>query len=237
MPGLRLPGASAGLEATLTVPEDFVAAGAAFAGGRVLARRLRGRRRGFGRFRSRSRLGRARCAADLVDVAAALAGARDLPGAGALADAGALAGDWPVPWTCPRRTLAGTGALPDALPVAFAGAFFAGAAALAFGCAFVAVEALALSGADLEGLRTGAVAFVATAGTALFAGTALVAPRGGASVAAAAFFDDSFEVLATAAFADAFEAFAFTTAPFLVSAASVFVGTIGLSCHGEGDRR
>jgi len=222
----------------LTAPEDFVAAGAAFAAAVGLLVGFVAAAAALAAFAAGAALAALVATADLVDVAAAFAGARDLPDAAALADAGALAGDLAGAMDLPGAgALAGTGALPDALPVAFAGAFFAGAAALAFGCAFVAVEALAFSGADLEGLRTGAVAFVATVGTALFAGTALVAPRGGASVVAAAFFDDSLDVLATAAFADAFEALAFTTAPFLVSAASVFVGTIGLSCHGEGDRR
>jgi len=80
-------------------------------------------------------------------------------------------------------------------------------------------------------------AFDATTATAFLAGAALVVTREEASVAAPAFFDDSFAALAAAAFADAFEALAFTTAPFLVSAANMFVGTISLSCHGEGDRR
>jgi hypothetical protein len=53
----------------------------------------------------------------------------------------------------------------------------------------------------------------------------------------AAFFDDSIVVLGAAAFADAFEAFAFTTAPFSASAATMVLGTIGPSCRGEGDRR
>jgi hypothetical protein len=53
----------------------------------------------------------------------------------------------------------------------------------------------------------------------------------------AAVFGDSPVVLGVAAFADAFEAFAFTTTPFSASAATMVVGTIGPSCRGEGDRR
>jgi uncharacterized membrane protein len=53
-------------------------------------------------------------------------------------------------------------------------------------------------------------------------------------VGAPDFFDDAPAVFVTAALAGALEAFAFTTAPFLVSAATTAVGMIGLSCRGEG---
>ena len=53
----------------------------------------------------------------------------------------------------------------------------------------------------------------------------------------AAFFAESFVVFGATAFADAFEAFAFTTTPFSASAATMVIGTIGPSCRGEGDRR
>src|ERR1019366_6317124 len=109
-------------------------------------------------------------------------------------------------------------------------------------CPLALVEALALSAPALAALWPDAAggfagALDATAWTAFFAAATLVAARAEASVAAPAFFDDSFAVLAVPAFADAFVAFAFTTAPFFVPAASMFVGTISLSCHGEGDRR
>ncbi|MGA3216922.1 MAG: hypothetical protein ABSD97_14690 [Acidimicrobiales bacterium] len=81
-------------------------------------------------------------------------------------------------------------------------------------------------------------AFVGGDAAAFFAVTPLAAvARGSAPVAAATFSDDSTVVLATAGFADALGAFAFTTAPFFVSAGTTVVGTIGLSCRGEGDRR
>jgi len=138
--------------------------------------------------------------------------------------------------------LAGAGSLAAALLVDLTAAFVVAAGLVALACPFAVEEPLALSGPALEAFWVGAEAvfagaFEATAWTALFAGLALVAARGEASVATPAFLDDSFAVLAAAAFGDAFEAFAFTTAPFLTSAASLFVGTISLSCHGEGDRR
>jgi hypothetical protein len=90
---------------------------------------------------------------------------------------------------------------------------------------------------------TCADAFAAMGAAAFFGVTTLaVVARTRASVAVVAFFDDSPlgespVVLATADFADAFEAFAFKTAPFLLSAATTVVATICLSCRGEGDRR
>jgi len=137
--------------------------------------------------------------------------------------------------------LAGAGSLAAALPVDLA-AFVVARGLEVLACPFAVDEPLALSGPTLEAFSVGAEAaftgaLEATAWTALFAGLALVAARGEASVATPAFLDDSFAVLAAADFGDALEAFAFTTAPFLVSAASLFVGTISLSCHGEGDRR
>jgi hypothetical protein len=87
-------------------------------------------------------------------------------------------------------------------------------------------------------------AFVTVVGAASFGGKAFAAvARTAACTAASAcvgsepFFDDSRVVLGVAAFADAFEAFAFTTAPLFTSTATLVVGTIGPSCRGEGDRR
>jgi len=51
--------------------------------------------------------------------------------------------------------------------------------------------------------------------------------------AGAVFFDGSLAVLRAAAF----EAFAFTTAPFFASAATLVLDTIGPSCRGEGEER
>ncbi len=123
---------------------------------------------------------------------------------------------------------------PDALAAVFAVVFTGPLAA-------AGLEILA--GAALEDFwaTTAALAgaLEATAGTAFFWVTALLAVRRAeASVAAAAaFLDDSPAVLATAAFADALEAFAFTTAPFFVSAGTTVVGTTAPSCRSEGDRR
>jgi hypothetical protein len=185
--------------------------------------------------------------------------------AGALAATFAVAVDFdpaPAGFGVVAATLAGVGSLAAVLSVDLAGAL-AAAGLEALACPLALVEALALSATGLALSATGlalsatglalsatrlaalwpddtagfAGALDATAWTAFFAAATLVAARAEASVAAPAFFDDSFAVLAVPAFADAFVAFAFTTAPFFVSAASMFVGTISLSCHGEGDRR
>jgi hypothetical protein len=50
-----------------------------------------------------------------------------------------------------------------------------------------------------------------------------------------AFFTDPLVVLGATVFADAFEAFVFTTPPFSASAATMVIRTIGPSCRGEGD--
>jgi hypothetical protein len=171
--------------------------------------------------------------------------------AGALAATFAVAVDFdpaPAGFGIVAAALAGVGSLAAVLSVDLVGALVA-AGLEALACPLALVEALALSATGLALSATGlaalwpdgaagfAGALDTTAWTAFFAAATLVAARAEASVAAPAFFDDSFAVLAVAAFADAFVAFAFTTAPFFVSAASMFVGTISLSCHGEGDRR
>jgi hypothetical protein len=125
---------------------------------------------------------------------------------------------------------------PDALAAVFT-------IAIAFAGPLAAAGLEILAGAALEDFWATAAALAgaleATAGTAFFWVTALLAvTRAEASVAAAAaFLDDSPAVLATAAFADALEAFAFTTAPFFVSAGTTVVGTTAPSCRSEGDRR
>jgi hypothetical protein len=79
------------------------------------------------------------------------------------------------------------------------------------------------------------VALATAVGVAFFVAAGLTdTPRPEACFVALALGVVSAFVLATA-LAGGLEAFAFTTAPFLVSAASTVVGTIGLSCHDEGN--
>jgi hypothetical protein len=93
-----------------------------------------------------------------------------------------------------------------------------------------------LVGSALEDFCAALRAALATgAGAGFFvAGGFGDAPRPEADLVAPGVGVDSAVVLATA-FAGDLEAFAFTSAPFLVSAASTVVGKIGLSCHDEGN--
>jgi hypothetical protein len=76
------------------------------------------------------------------------------------------------------------------------------------------------------------------ADTAFVDGTTFAAARAELCAATEALLSSSFVVLEAVALADAFEALAFsTTAPFLVSAATMVVGAIVASSCGEGDRR
>jgi hypothetical protein len=140
-----------------------------------------------------------------------------------------------------EASLAGPASLAGVLPLALSELLDPAFCALA-GVGFADVAPPAFAESALEDLwATGTVfsgAFETTAAPAFFAVVAFAAvERAEASVGAAAFFDDSTAVLAAAAFADALEAFAFTLAPFFVSGGTTVVGTIGLSCRGEGDRR
>jgi hypothetical protein len=112
--------------------------------------------------------------------------------------------------------------LAGALAVALTGAFVADGAALAD-----------LTGAFTEALVAAGFATLVTgfAGLRELAGVALTDLAGAFTEALVA---AGFATLA-GAFAGAFEAFAFTAAPFLTSAATLVVGAIGPSCRDEGD--
>jgi hypothetical protein len=139
-------------------------------------------------------------------------------------------------------SLAAGGTFPDAFATDLADALAVLVVALAVG-GLVGSARLVLEDFWAPTGSTCADAFAAMGAAAFFGVTTLaVVARTRASVAVVAFFDDSPlgespVVLATADFADAFEAFAFKTAPFLLSAATTVVATICLSCRGEGDRR
>jgi hypothetical protein len=124
--------------------------------------------------------------------------------------------------------LAALAGFAEGLLAAFAGAFTT---------ALAPAETGDFAGAALVALWAAAAGELAGRG-AFFATTDLAAwVRADSSDGMPAFFAGSPAAFVTAGFAGALETFAFTTAPFFVSAATWDLGTIGLSCRGEGDRR